>query len=110
MLGRNGGQVALVIHAARFILSWVRVIQETRTHTSSNQLSWSQPILQVSRLRECFPCTVMMMLPTDMVTLHSRMFEYQQATWFLALVEDSKLFRVAWVLDVFITLCVPLVL
>jgi hypothetical protein len=110
MFGRNGGQVALVTHDARFILLWARVTLETRIHTGNNQSSWYRPILRALRLRECCLFTVTMMLPTAMVILASRMFEYQQAMWFLALVEASRSSKVVWVLDVSITLCVLLVL
>jgi acyl-CoA dehydrogenase len=110
MLRRNGGQAALAIHDARFILLWARVILETRIHTNNNQSSWCLPILPVLRSRECCLFMATMMPPTDMATLPSRMSEYQLATWFLVLVEDSRLSKVVLVLAVFIMLCGLLVL
>ena len=42
---------------------------------------------------------------TDMVKYHSRMYEFQLATWFLVKVEALRLSKVVWVLDAFIMLC-----
>jgi hypothetical protein len=110
IFGRNGGQVALATHDARFILLWARATPEIRTRTSNNQSSWCRPIPQVLRLRECCLSMAMMMLLMGMVTLPSRMFVYQQATWSLVLVEVLRSFKVVLVQDVFITPCVLLAL
>jgi hypothetical protein len=102
--------VALVIHDARFILLWERVIQEIRTLTNSNPSFWFQRILQVSRSRGCCLFMVMMMPLTDMVISPLRTYVYQQATWFLALVVGLRSFKAVLVLDAFIMQCVPSVL
>lgn len=64
---RNGGRVALVIHDAKFISLWLRVILTIQIHTNNNLLSWYQPILLVLLSTECCQSTVLMMLLTDMV-------------------------------------------
>lgn len=107
---RNGGQVVLATQDVRFTLSWAKAIQTIRTYTSNNQLYSSQPTPLVSRSTACCLCTVMTMLLMDTATSHLRMFEFQPATWSLVLVVALRSFKVVWGLDVFITLCVQLVL
>ncbi len=63
-LDRNGGQVELVIHDARFTLSWARVIQEIQTPISSNRSSWCQRVPQALPSTGCCLFMVMMTLHT----------------------------------------------